>query len=291
MKKISERAIQLLVDIANYKITEAKTKAAEEISILYNIGEFIGSKKFKYSSDDRTKARQWCEILGIKPATYNLDQSSRAEVGKHRAREKKSGINVFSEFACFKPLTGMPKVNGLPIHIPPLSHANIRPQDVQSIDADALFVIENLETFVEQLTCLLIDEKLPQSSIAIFRGSPHFGGNMEKVANKWGKEFNIPRYGFYDYDISGLIKAVEQKYDYLLLPSTEQIIDFNIKGNFEDLNQQQMELYLKFNNTPPHWLKKHIDLFKNMGGSFTQERLVSLGVSFSLVPMESVIYE
>lgn len=291
MRPISERMMQLLVDIANFKITNAKSKTAQMLKAEFNLGEPLGHQQYNYYSSDRQKARQWCEKLGINPATYNPAQASRADLGHQRVNEKKSGMTIFSEFACVKPLNGAPEINGEALKVPRKSHISIRPQDVQSLKAGALLVVENLETFVEQLDCKRLLALLPEHTLALFRGSPQFGGNTEVLAREWSRTFSIPRIGFYDYDLSGLIKASEQRHDFVVLPVLGQIEALGLKGNHEDFFRQENEIFSKFFGDIPRWLKLHSSFFTNRGGSFTQERLLAHGVEFQLRALEGVIHE
>ncbi|MCT8878642.1 MAG: hypothetical protein DI594_17745 [Shewanella oneidensis] len=291
MKTISEHMMKLLVDIANFKITTASSKTAQVLKEEFNLGESLGHQQYSYDSSDRQKARQWCEKLGINPATYHPTQASRAELGIQRVREKKSGLTIFSKFACIKPLTGAPEINGESFKVPGKSHINIRPQDIQSMMAGALLVVENLETFVEQLGCERLLALLPEHTLALFRGSPHFGGNTEVLAKAWSRTFSIPRIGFYDYDLAGLVKISEQKHDFAVLPVPGHIEELGLKGNHEDFFRQENEVFTKFLGCTPEWLKMHSSFFKSRGGSFTQERLLTQGVQFQLHALEGIVHE
>lgn len=291
MKAVSERMMQLLVDIANVKITKAKSKTAQALKDELHLGESIGHQHFHYSPIDRQQARQWCEKLGIDPATYDPGQSSRAALGSQRVKEKRSGLTIFSEFVCVKPLNGHPEIDGVPLTMPGKGHVTIRPQDVQTVKADALLVVENLETFVQQLNQEHLLTLLPKHTLAIFRGSPQFGGNSEVHARTWSHAFSIPRIGFYDYDLAGLIKAAEQNHDSIVLPIHKHIEELDLKGNCEDFFRQENEVFLKFPEGTPGWLRFHSSFFNRRGGSFTQERLLNQGVEFQLHMLGDVVHE
>lgn len=291
MNSISERMIQLIVNIANFKTIEARSKTAQVLKEEFNIGTSQGKQKYTYNMSDRQNANQWCEKWGINPTTYNSSQLSRSELGLQRVSEKKSSLTIFNQFACIKPLNGCPKINGIPLLVPNKSHLNVRPQDVQKIEANALLVVENLETFVEQLDCKNVTALLPEDTLAIFRGSPQFGGNMELLAKSWSHKFSLPRIGFYDYDLSGLIKASEQNFTSIILPIRQHIEQINLKGNSEDFFRQENEIFSKFSGKTPAWLKLHSTFFQSRGGSFTQERLIAHGVEFYLHPLEGITHE
>ncbi len=291
MSDFSEHMVQLLVDIATFKRSKAKSKAAEELKAQCNLGDHLGQLQYQYSSDDRKNARLWCIKLGITPETYNATQQSRAKMGHQRVNEKKAGIAIFSEFVCVKPLNGEPEINGNPLKVPGKSHISIRPQDVLSLKASALVVVENLETFIEQLDCEQLVALLPVHTLAIFRGSPQFGGNCEVLAREWSKQYSIPRIGFYDYDLAGLVKASEQKHDFLILPVQDHINTIGLKGNHEDLYRQENEIFQKYPVKTPEWLNLHRSFFTTHGGSFTQERLIAHGVKLQLMALKGVVYE
>ena len=272
-----------MVGIANNRVRESSTKAESDLYRMQLIGTPAGGKRYLYHSSDRLSALGWCELNGISPDSYDSSAGSRQSMGKQRVFEKKSGVALFNDFLCIKSIGECSYINGEPLSTPGKGHLCIRASDIRSISSDALLVVENLETFIDQIDSI-DSQLLPKRTLVLFRGSPQFGGRAEPVSVKLASEFNLLRIGFYDYDMSGLIKQYELNYDYCLLPNEREIIKLKIKPNRSDFEKQMKEFYFKYpNRSVPNWMLSHLNFFEFAGGSFVQERLIGSGVKFELV--------
>jgi hypothetical protein len=280
MASFNQHQINLLVAIAQRKKMVIKNSLSSN-ALLENCG--IGKPRAKnmitYESSDVKTAKEWCAKLGIEYKTYDPKTGTREERGLQQAKEKGSSITVYSEFVPVK-VIGDVQVNGYPIFLPNCGFALLTPSEVESVAADSIVLVENLETFTNQMD--KVRGVLPVNCLIVFRGSRQFGGNTEKTVLKWRKDNNLPVISFYDYDISGLIKQSEREWDHWLLPKTSCLKFKKLTGNFEDLENQRKELALKYRKAP-NWLSAHIALFELLGGSFTQERLIGHGVELEVV--------
>ncbi|WP_193330673.1 DUF7281 domain-containing protein [Pseudoalteromonas ulvae] len=280
--KYSEALIRLVVGIASNRVRDASSKAAADLYRMQLIGTPAGGKRFSYQSCDRSSAMKWCELNGINPATYDPSKGTRQSMGEQRVFEKKSGVSLFSNFLCIKSLGECSYINDVALSNPGQGHLCIRASDIKNISADAIMVVENFETFLDQID-FIDSQLLPSRTLVIFRGSPQFGGKAEPISVKLASEFNLLRIGFYDYDVSGLIKQYELAYDFCLIPSKSDIAKLDIKPNRLDFEKQLKEFYVKYpSRVPPLWMQGHLDFFEAAGGSFVQERLIGAGVGFQL---------
>jgi hypothetical protein len=288
MSKFTQQQINLLLSIANRQKSSIKMSATSStLHAKYAIGKAQSRDKIVYSSSDVKIAREWCERLGIDHKTYDPQQTTRSQMGKQQASEKSSGISVYSRFVPVRAL-GNVKVNDKALCIPDCGFALLTPQEVFAISATAILLVENLETFARQIHMLA--DILPTNCLVVFRGSPQFGGNNEKIVSAWRNEYDLPVISFFDYDISGLIKQSEGSWDSWVLPKKSALISTKITGNFEDLAKQMNELNAKLPKVPK-WLESHLEMFDELKGSITQERLLAFGIDMEIAETCSEVIE
>jgi len=283
----NQHQINLLVAIARHIKTSVKRSAsADKILKNYGIGHAKAKNMIAFDSSDVQAARDWCARLGIDYKTYDSSPGSREDRGTQQAREKGSSVAVYSKFIPVRAF-GQVKINGIVMSMPDCGFSLLTPSEVTSITADGILLVENLETFTNQVD--KIKGILPFNCLVVFRGSRHFGGNTEKSVLKWRREYKLSVLSFYDYDIAGLIKQSERDWDQWILPNINELDVSELTGNFEDLENQKKELNHKYRDTP-FWLISHIELFERKGGSFTQERLIGNGIKLEIVsPCSEII--
>lgn len=284
--KLNSTQKQLLVDIANIKKTTASSQSAQALADELHIGRKQGNHTIIYSTADAEIAKHWCERYGIDTNSYQPKQSSRSTKAKQEFKEKGAGVFVYKTFVPHKSI-GDVFINGALLSMPSEGFHLLRPEDVKQIKAEGILVIENLDTFLVNAT--FFAPLVPKNTMIVYRGSPQFGGNNEGAIAKWRTNFQIPVIGFYDYDLSGLIKMMEWPWDSFILPKTDSIKKSGLKANFEDLKQQKNELVIKFPNGTPGWMQKYYDFFQDLDGSFTQERLISHDIEFECIERQEVI--
>jgi hypothetical protein len=280
MDSFNQHQINALVGIAQRKKAVVKRSSATDTLLKkYGIGQEKAKNMIGYDSSDVQTAIDWCDRLGIDFRTYDSKAGTREERGLQQANEKGSSVSVYSKFI---PITtfGEVMINGVIICMPDCGFALITPSEVKSIVADGILLVENLETFTNQID--RIRHILPVNCLVVFRGSRHFGGNTEKSVLRWRNEYTLAVTSFYDYDISGLIKQSERDWDYWILPKMTALTSSRLTGSFEDLEKQKNELNLKHHETPI-WLASHIEVFERLGGSFTQERLIGNSIELEIV--------
>jgi len=284
--RLSEFDIKILVRVAKFNFRETKSASGVKLWELYKLGK-KDIDCIKYSMSDAILASKICDEIGVdrNGITTNakgVGDMSRSELAKSRVYEKKNGVSVFSEFICVKKLSGNVSINGITIETPLLSHISIKPGSIFEVKAGAILIVENLETFVNQIQNMKCAQ-LPTDVLVVFRGSPQFGGNAERAAKALSEEYEIPIYGFYDYDISGLIKSKEQNLDGYLLPNTDSLVDSGVVGNGADYQKQQKELFLKYSKRDSSWIEPHLDVFEKINGSLVQERICELGIELVII--------
>lgn len=175
----------------------------------YNIGATFGNK-IRISQRDKE------ELIGLVKHMTALDLRSasanafagltRSEALEQARDEKWAGRKVSADRLALKAMPGkLLSLNGRALELTSRSHLDIAIESVESLEHEAILVIENYECFdrIEQMR-LALDEPYG-NSLVVYRGDPHTSGGQ--VLNEFLCGRKIPVLAMVDLDPAGLLIA------------------------------------------------------------------------------------
>ena len=220
----------------------------------YNIGTTRGNK---IRVSDRDKE----EMIGLVKQVTGLDlrkasadgfaSLTRSDALEYVRDEKWAGRKVSADRLAIKALPGkVLSLNRRTLALPSRCHLDIAVESVDSLEHEAILVIENYECFdrIEQI-CWALGEPY-SNSLAVYRGDPHTSGGQ--AVNEFLRGLEVPVLAMVDLDPAGLLIAQALPcVAGLVAPNDEMLECFFEQGN-SDLYHKQRPVAANTLDCSPH---------------------------------------
>lgn len=299
MSNLTIQQINLVLGIVNgHKRVKAKGTITNWLSSNLGVGiPNSNGNTYRYSHKDVQVLKQLLNNHGIDPDNPPKTQDSRTLTGGKSVNEKLSNGSVFSEPIAVKVLKPGCQLNGRDIYPTGKGHIQLDAKDINHIGANAIVLVENLDTFKQLDKTLLKNSN--HNVIYIWRGG--ISGisktessryvktisipNTEKLACELSKKFKLSLGYFGDLDLSGLAIASRLPVKFLILPDLEELK--GVKGNRELFQKQQG---VNPHNWPDEFregVSCYIEELSMKKEAFTQERTSALDITHVTIEIDS----
>lgn len=264
-----------------------KNVLSQKFKESWGVGTLNASKKtYRYNPSDIKTLRALLEQSGINSGTEVNFGASRNETAIFSVKEKNNAKPVFPTPIAIKVLEPGAKVNGDELLNPPLAHTQIDFDDIQSIEAKYLILVENLETFKK-----IHEVDLSGSTsgyLFIWRGGPFSKlsiPNTEKQAASFSTKFRVPLIYFGDYDLKGISIGLDlKKATGIILPNLTEVKAQALIGDRDAYQDQLEEFSRRKENLLEHkGTREYFEYLMQIEQSFTQERLSAFNVTHSII--------
>tara|TARA_R110000850_G_scaffold210262_5_gene336285 strand:+ start:2765 stop:3643 length:879 start_codon:yes stop_codon:yes gene_type:complete len=284
---LNKKEIEFALSIVQKGLRKKKKSVlSDTFKSKWYVGTLISRKnEYIYSFDDITLIESLLVRSGIDSQNKIEFGGSRGKTGEQIVNEKEGASPVFPKPICMKVINEGVQINGLPIYKTGVGHLQFNYQDIETIQANCIVMVENLETF--RLLDTVICDIDTTGYLFIWRGGPNSKlsiPNTQKFIRVLGEYCNIEIGCFADYDLKGLIIAQELGGHFAILPNIHQLKEQKIQGSEKDYAKQWDEYDAKkYSIAAVESLKPYADYLLDKKQSFTQERMCALSVTHQLI--------
>jgi hypothetical protein len=241
----------------------------------YNIGLARG-RRIRVSERDKAELVELVRrVAGVDvrgTALADLAGASRAEALRLARDEKWAGRKVAADRLALKALPGRPlRLNGASLNLPGRSHLDIAADAVETLEHDALLVVENYQCFdqLDRMRWALGGRHA--EPLAVYRGDP--GTSRADAVNGFIRTRALPVLALVDLDPAGLVIAQA-------LPGIAGFVapDFAVlealleRGNPELYHRQRPAAERVLANSPSPAIRRLWDLLERRQAGLVQER-------------------
>lgn len=241
----------------------------------YNIGVTLGHKI-------RVSERDKAELIGLVKQMTGLDLNSvsvealksvtRSEALESARNEKWAGRAVSAHRLALKALPGQPLcLNGKVLDLPIRSHLNLAVESVESLEHEAIVVIENYECFdrLDQMRWAL--EEPYTHALVLYRGDPR--NSSGQAVNECLRAWKRPVLALVDLDPAGLLIAQALPFVVgLIAPDVESLEFLLEQGNPALYHQQRPMAEQTVRNSPQAIIRQLWALIECHQKGVVQER-------------------
>jgi hypothetical protein len=240
----------------------------------YNIGATLGNK-IRITDRDKEELIELVKQLtgqDLRKASVNCFASlTRSETLEHARNEKWAGRAVSADRLALKAMPRRPLcLNGRTLEFPERSHLDIAIESMDSLEHEAVLVIENYECFdrIEQMRFAL-DEPYC-NSLVIYRGDPHTSSGQ--AVNEFLRRLKKPVLAMVDLDPAGLLIAQAlPSVVGLVAPDIETLECLLIQGNPALYHKQRPGAEKVLENSPHVVIRRIWELIERHQKAIVQE--------------------
>ncbi|TNC80860.1 MAG: hypothetical protein C9356_12100 [Oleiphilus sp.] len=288
---LNKAEISFAVSIVNSGVRVKKRGVlSDRLHREWGIGTSVLKRnQYTYNHRDVEIIQSRLEQAGI---TLGQDISfggSRSDIAAQMVSEKVGADPVFAQPMCMKVIAPGVSINAMNVVPTGTGHLQYDLSDIKEIRAEAMVIVENLETFKR-----LDDVKFNfpvEGYLFIWRGGPKSKlslPNTQPIVKQLGTTHHVPTGFFGDYDLKGLIMADELGGAFCILPSLDELLNAQLQGNAKDYQNQWEEFCAKRSmlakNVP---LEPYIAFLLDKRQSYTQERTTVAELCHTRIDLES----
>ena len=278
----SKSQTDFAIRVARSSVNSFRANKSAEILANNGMGR-VAAGRYQVTTDDRNSLRDWLLHQGIDWKKNVSTQLSRTDTAASRVNEKAGAKNVKATWLKLKVVQGQCHVNRQLLEIPPKAHIEMDGVDIDSVRADYILLVENLEGFTA-LNNINIEAMPNVNILGIYRGDIKTGQAQSWLKRSGEILAGIKVAAFCDYDPAGIDIALGLKSLAMVLPTTNSLENF--QGNAKDYTKQLPQLHRRIDDPKtPKSLKPWTDYLEKRKQGFTQERLVSHSKPFQWVKL------
>ena len=264
----------------------------------YNIGATLGNKIHVCERDKEEMIGLVKQMTGLdlqSASVEGLVSATRTEALEQARDEKWAGRAVSAHRLALKALPGKPLcLNGKVLGLPIRSHLDMAVESVESLEHDAILVIENYECFdrLDQMQWAL-DERYA-NALVLYRGDSHTSGS--RAVNEFLRTRKLPVLAMVDLDPAGLLIAQALPFVAgILAPDVEVLESLFGQGNPALYHRQRPIAENTILNSPHAAIRRLWELIERHQKGLVQERWLRGDVelvvhSFRAAPDETARY-
>lgn len=241
----------------------------------YNIGATVGNKIRVSERDKEELIGLVKQVTGLdlrKAAVEGFTSVTRSEALERTRDEKWAGRKVSADRLALKAIPGkLLSLNGRALALPSRCHLDIAVESVDSLEHEAILVIENYECFdrIEQMRWA--PEQPYGNALVVYRGDPHTSSGQ--AVNEFLRRLEVPVLAMVDLDPAGLLIAQALPcVAGLVAPDNEALERLFEQGNPDLYHKQRPAAENALENSPHAAIRYLWGLIERYQKGLVQER-------------------